>query len=167
MHRKVTSSSCCCGGKLKQGQASCITLSAAVYYSLSTSCEVNLVLTSLIQLGGHKACFSGPLAPYIPHLEAVSGLLHYVPASKSQHSAAVTAMSLADTDPDMELVRKLHLELNGSGRRTRGGGPPPSKRFKRDTSRGLSEGGVALQVLHQGGARSKFLDTSSVDFFSP
>ena len=93
--------------------------------------------------------------------------MHYVADTKSQHSAAVTAMSVADTDPDMELVRKLHLELNGSGRRTRGGGPPPSKRFKRDTSRGLSEGGGALQVLHLGGARSKLLDASSVVSFSP
>ena len=81
-----------------------------------------------------------------------------MPDIKSQHSAAVTAMSLAETDPDMELVRKLHLELNGSGRRARGGVPPPSKRYKRDTSRGLSEGGGSLQVLHQGrGALKLFL----------
>lgn len=48
------------------------------------------------------------------------------------------AMS-ADLDPDLALVRKLHLELNGSGRRTRGPAPPPVKKVKRETSRHLDE----------------------------
>ena len=41
---------------------------------------------------------------------------------------------------DMEYVRKLHLELNGSGRRTRGPAPPPAKRLKQENSRPVSEG---------------------------
>lgn len=46
----------------------------------------------------------------------------------------------ADMDPDMALVRRLHLELNGSGRRTRGVVPPPAKKIKRENSRQPEEG---------------------------
>ena len=48
----------------------------------------------------------------------------------------------ADMDPDLELalVRKLHLELNGSGRRTRGVVLPPAKKVKRQNSRQQEEG---------------------------
>ncbi len=45
----------------------------------------------------------------------------------------------ADIDPDLALVRKLHLELNGSGRRTRGVVLPPAKKAKRETSRQQDE----------------------------
>lgn len=45
----------------------------------------------------------------------------------------------ADVDPDLALVRKLHLELNGSGRRTRGAVLPPAKKAKREMSRQLDE----------------------------
>ena len=45
----------------------------------------------------------------------------------------------ADMDPDLALVRKLHLELNGSGRRTRGAVLPPVKKVKREASRPLDE----------------------------
>lgn len=46
----------------------------------------------------------------------------------------------ADLDPDLALVRKLHLELNGSGRRTRGVVPPPAKKLKRENSRQQEDG---------------------------
>lgn len=45
----------------------------------------------------------------------------------------------ADLDPDLALVRKLHLELNGSGRRTRGPALPPVKKVKCEGSRPLEE----------------------------
>lgn len=54
----------------------------------------------------------------------------------------------SDLDPDLELVRKLHLELNGSGRRTRGIAPKPAKRFKREGSRQASEGKCVRVAQH-------------------
>ena len=42
-------------------------------------------------------------------------------------------------DPDLALVRRLHLELNGSGRRTRGAVPPPVKKARLEPSRPQDE----------------------------
>ena len=37
-----------------------------------------------------------------------------------------------EAEADLALVRKLHLELNGSGRRTRGTVQPLAKKIKRE-----------------------------------
>lgn len=45
-----------------------------------------------------------------------------------------------ETDQNMALVRRLHLELNGSGRRARGTVQSPTKKLKRELITSASAG---------------------------